>query len=236
MELPIRLNNSPLIDCIIEIRFMPAIKISSAVFGVIYDKIKDCYKGNVIPLPVANLPENIRETDPNLKFKPLYYIEGEKTNIQIGSDVINISAKMPYSGWSIFSNIVTDVFQKVFESDVVGKVLRLGHRYVNFIPADIASNLKITIKTDNTIGPIRNQNYRVLIPDNSFNNSLMFANDGRYNGQVGSIIDIDTYKEYTDEYFKNNIRQELDNAHQCEKKLFFNLLEENILKTFNPEY
>jgi uncharacterized protein (TIGR04255 family) len=187
-------------------------------------------------LPVVNLPENIRNTDPNLKFKPLYFIEGEKTNIQIGTDVININSKMPYMGWSDFSTIVVDVFQKVFESNVVGDVMRLGHRYVNFVQGDIASDLKVFLKQDDAIGTLKNQNYRAIIPDGNFNNCLMFTNDGRYRDMVGSLIDIDTSREYSNGYFINNIKQELDIAHKCEKKLFFNLLSSSLLESFNPEY
>lgn len=236
MELPVKLHNSPLIDCIIEIRFVPAMRISSAVFGVIYNQVKNLYKGNVIPLPLVNLPENIRETNPNLKYKPLYFIEGKKTNIQIGTDVINVISKMPYIGWSEFSKSVEDVFQKVFECDVVGNVIRLGHRYVNFVKGDISSELNIILNGKDVASQISNINYRIDIPNGDFNNCLMFTNTGRYNDISGSLIDIDTSRIYTDEYFKNNITQEIENAHKSEKQLFFKLLSDKLLQSFNPEY
>lgn len=100
--LPIRIEACPLIDALIEFRFEAAIT-KSAVFGIIYNLIKEEYRGNVINLPILQIPEQIREVDPNLKFKPLYRIENERFVIQIGYDVLSISSKMPYIGWSDFS-------------------------------------------------------------------------------------------------------------------------------------
>lgn len=104
MKLPIRLEKCPLIDCIIEVRFDTNI-VKSAVFGLIYKQIQSDYPGDVINLPISQLPEAIRMSDPNLKYKPLYRIEGDKTVIQIGPDVINLSSKMPYIGWNEFLRI-----------------------------------------------------------------------------------------------------------------------------------
>ena len=66
--LPIRIEACPLIDALIEFRFEAAIT-KSAVFGIIYNLIKEEYRGNVINLPILQIPEQIREVDPNLKFK-----------------------------------------------------------------------------------------------------------------------------------------------------------------------
>ena len=47
--LPIRIEACPLIDALIEFRFEAAIT-KSAVFGIIYNLIKEEYRGNVINL------------------------------------------------------------------------------------------------------------------------------------------------------------------------------------------
>ena len=236
MSLPIRLEKSPLIDSIIEVRFNTNI-VSSAVFGVIYNQIRADYSGAVVNLPIAQLPEAIRMSDPNLKFKPLYRIEGEKTIIQIGSDVINLSSKMPYIGWTEFSRIAINVLNKAFASGAIGRITRLGHRYINFIDHDVTSELAMSFtmsKVDEC--QIKSLNIRTTISDGAFVNSLSFANDGQYKGILGSLIDIDTSREYTNDYFKEHIEEELVYAHQSEKELFFSLLKEPLLKSLNPIY
>lgn len=236
MRLPIRLEKCPLIDCIIEVRFNTNI-VNSAVFGVIYNQIRSDYPGTVNNLPISQLPEAIRNSDPNLRFKPLYRIEGDKTVIQIGPDVINLSSKMPYIGWDEFSRVAVKVFNKAFDSGAVGHITRLGHRYINFIDRDVTSELAMTFSLDR-IGTqsVKSLNIRTLITDGEYVNSLTFANDGHYKEKSGSLIDIDTSREYADDYFKDNIEQELFNAHQSEKNLFFSLLKEPLLDSLKPIY
>lgn len=236
MSLPVLLEKSPLIDSIIEVRFNTNI-VSSAVFGVIYNQIRDDYPGNVVNLPISQLPEGIRMSDPNLKFKPLYRIEGEKTVIQIGSDVINLSSKMPYIGWSEFSRIAIKVFNKAFDSGAIGKITRLGHRYINFIDHDVTTELAMTFSMSEVdLQRMKSLNIRTNIANGDFINSLTFANDGQYKGQPGSLIDIDTSREYADDYFKNHLEEELNKAHLSEKELFFSLLKESLLESLKPVY
>lgn len=236
MKLPIRLEKCPLIDCIIEVRFDTNI-VSSAVFGLIYNQIKDDYPGTVNNLPISQLPEAIRMNDPNLKYKPLYRIEGEKTVIQIGSDVINLSSKMPYIGWEEFSRIAIKVLNKAFASGAIARISRLGHRYINFIGHDVTTELAMSFKMDNiAVESVKSLNIRTILKDGDFFNSLTFANDGQYNGTNGSLIDIDTSRDYIDNYFMNNIEKELNTAHESEKNLFFSLLREPLLKSLNPIY
>ena len=92
-RMPLRLEKCPLVDALIEIRFESSI-IGSAIFGIIYNLIRNDYKGPVTNLPILQVPEQIRKNDPNLKFKPLYRIEAEKYIIQIGDDVLCISSKI----------------------------------------------------------------------------------------------------------------------------------------------
>ena len=236
MNLPILLEKTPLIDCIIEVRFDTNI-VSSAVFGVIYNQIRADYPGTVVNLPIAQLPEAIRMNDPNLKYKPLYRIEGEKTIIQIGSDVINLSSKMPYIGWTEFSRIAINVLNNAFASGAVGRITRLGHRYINFIDHDVTTELALSFNLDK-VNPanLKSFNIRTTISNGDFINSLTFANDGQYQGRPGSLIDIDTSREYFDDYFKGNIENELSKAHMSEKELFFSLLKEPLLESLKPVY
>ena len=112
MKLPKRIENSPIVDALIEIRFETNI-FKSAVFGLIYQEIMTDYPGQVTQLPILQLPEQIREQDPNLQFKPEYRIENEKFIIQIGRDVLCISSKIPYIGWDAFSNHAVYIISKL---------------------------------------------------------------------------------------------------------------------------
>ena len=231
--LPSRIEKCPLIDALIEFRFEAAIA-KSAVFGVIYNLIRNDYRGNVINLPILQIPEQIREVDPNLKFKPLYRIEGDKFIIQIGYDVLSISSKMPYVGWPEFSQHSLSLINKIIQEGIIKRVSRLGHRYINFFRGDITNSLTMSFSmTEKYVS--ENLLIRTDVRDGNFMNTLQFANNANYRPNpntseiVGSLIDIDTSREYSDNFFIENREQEINMAHECEKKLFFSLLKPTFL-------
>lgn len=238
--LPSRIEKCPLIDALIEFRFEAAIA-KSAVFGVIYNLIRNDYRGNVINLPILQIPEQIREVDPNLKFKPLYRIEGDKFIIQIGYDVLSISLKMPYVGWPEFSQHSLSLINKIIQEGIIKRVSRLGHRYINFFRGDITNSLTMSFSmTEKYVS--ENLLIRTDVRDGNFMNTLQFANNANYRPNpntseiVGSLIDIDTSREYSDNFFIENREQEINMAHECEKKLFFSLLKPTFLETLNPTF
>jgi uncharacterized protein (TIGR04255 family) len=231
MKIPSRLENSPLVDCVIELRFETDL-VKSAVFGVIYNCIKGMYPGIVYNLPISQLPEQIRDSNPDLRYKPMYRLENDETILQIGSDVICISSKMPYIGWEKFYGITVNIIKNVLELGFIRRISRVGFRYINFIEGDIKDLLKMSFELDDN--RFDSLNIRTTISKNSFTNTLFFSNDAILKQKKGSVIDIDTSKEYNDNYFYDNIESELQNAHQCEKELFFSLLQEELLQRFNP--
>lgn len=236
--LPLKLGVCPLIDALIEFRFEAGVT-KSAVFGMIYSIIKEDYKGEVIPLPILQIPEQIRNEDPNFKYKPLYRIENDKFVIQIGCDVLSISSKIPYVGWQEFSMHSLEVVRKIVQAGILKRVSRIGHHYINFFDGDIADQL--TMSFSMTEG-FKSEDLLIstTVRDEDFISTLRFANNATYrqsqNSSLrrGSLIDIDTSREYNDNYFISNSEQEINTAHESEKKLFFSLLKSDYLDTLNP--
>ena len=238
--LPSRIEKCPLIDALIEFRFEAAIA-KSAVFGVIYNLIRNDYRGNVINLPILQIPEQIREVDPNLKFKPLYRIEGDKFIIQIGYDVLSISSKMPYVGWPEFSQHSLSLINKIIQEGIIKRVSRLGHRYINFFRGDITNSLTMSFSmTEKYVS--ENLLIRTDVRDGNFMNTLQFANNANYRPNpntseiVGSLIDIDTSREYSDNFFIENREQEISMAHECEKKIILCSIEAYFFGNFKPNF
>lgn len=239
--LPSQLDKCPLVDALIEIRFETTI-VGSAIFGLIYNLISDDFKGNVTNLPILQIPEQIRKTDPSLRFKPLYRIDSDEYVLQIGDDVLCISSKVPYVGWNKLSSRTIELINKIVDTKIINKVIRIGHRYVNFFEGDIMDKLTISkpdIKKYNT------NSILVRIDTNdkdNFIDTVQITNSATYKspqtGEIlsGSLIDIDSFKEYEDNYFLENIKEEINKVHQCEKNIFFSLLKEEFLESLKPSY
>jgi hypothetical protein len=234
------IEKCPIVDSIIEIRFETSID-SNAVFGVIYGQILDMYKGKVQNLPESQLPPAVRESNPALRYKPLYKIEGDKTIIQIGPNVICLGAKIPYKGWDEFSSIFKKIINKLLRVQIITRVTRLGIRYVDFFPGDIKNNITMKLVMNEKYTPI-GEFIRSTIIDEGFYNVIQFYNNVNYNNvktkeiTVGSLIDIDTSKEYSDSYFLEHLEDELNIGHDKNKKLFVATLEPDFLESLNPQY
>lgn len=241
-KLPLYLEKCPLVDALIEVRFETTI-IGSAIFGIIYNLIQDDYKNSTVTnLPILQIPEQIRKNDPDLKFKPLYRIESEQYVIQIGDNVLCISSKIPYVGWKELSKRTKNLIEKISEAKIISRISRIGHRYVNFFEGDIID--KLTISRPSIKGY---QSNNILIrtevkEDDDFIDVVQITNSAiykppHYTNQIsGSIIDIDSSKEYKNNYFLENLEAEINKVHICEKKIFYSLLSEDLLNSLNPTY
>lgn len=240
-RMPLRLEKCPLVDALIEIRFESSI-IGSAIFGIIYNLIRNDYKGTVTSLPILQVPEQIRRNDPNLKFKPLYRIEAEKYIIQIGDDVLCISSKIPYTGWGEFSSRTIELIKKISGENIINRVLRIGHRYVNFFEGDIMDKLTISkptisgYQTNNILVRTEIRDCDDFIDTVQITNSATYKSPFNTETLLGSLIDIDSFKEYGNNYFLENLENEINKVHTCEKNMFFSLLTDEFLDSLNPVY
>jgi uncharacterized protein (TIGR04255 family) len=240
MGIPKKIDNCPIVDGVVELRFRSSI-FPNAVFGLIFNSLKSEFP-KVEKLPILQLPEQLRDSDPNFKFKAQYrLISDDGYSVQIGPDVLVMGSPIPYPGWDNFFTKINFVIEKVFQTDVIEDVLRLGVRFINFFDLDIFEQINLKIEINSTSHKPKNTQLRTEIEKNGFVNTLNIANNAKQkiqnrNERNGSIIDIDTFKEYEGKEFKKIYESEINNAHNSEKEIFFNLLKTEYLKTFNPEY
>ena len=239
-KIPTKLGICPLVDALLEIRFNSDLD-KSVIFGYIYGLLKDAYPGRVVNLPLSQIPAQIRDNDPNLQFKPLYRIEGESTIVQIGTDVICLSSKIPYIGWNALSEKALDIINKLYRAGVIKRVVRLGHRYINFFKGNIDDKLNMSFVFVPKYS-ILNRLIRTEIVDGQFISTLQYSNSAEYRPhfstsvQKGCLIDIDTFRLYNDDSFLRSIKTEIDSAHASEKMLFYSLLKDEFIRELDPVY
>jgi uncharacterized protein (TIGR04255 family) len=236
MEIPIKISPCPIVDSILELRFTTSLP-HDAIFGIVYSAFKADYQKHE-SLPILQLPEPVRKTDPNLKFKPYYRLLNEKFVIQIGADVLTISSFPQYVGWTSFQTEISNFYNTVKALSIIDNVSRIGLRVINFFPKiDIFQNAKISISVSES--PITSQKTLLNTEfeyEHSIKSTLNISNNAQINLQYGSIIDIDTFCEYNKEFDVSHIMKEVDVIHNKEKALFFSLLKNEFLKQLNPEY
>ena len=237
--LPSSIQPCPIIDALVEIRFVTKVN-PNAVFGLAYGALMHEYPGDISNLPIMQLPEAVRNSDPSFKFKPQYRLLSKDVIIQIGPEVLSISSSLPYVGWELFKSHVIQIINLINSAGIIKRVIRLGHRYINFFDTDMLHNITMTFNMTEGYN-IENIQITTSVKDYTFDNTIQFSNSSVINfnqpdEKRGSSIDIDTYKNYSDHSFLNNIANEIEDAHKCEKTLFFSLLKESFIEKLNPRY
>lgn len=239
MTLPKRIDPSPIKEAIIEIRFESALP-PDAVFGVIYNDLKDLYK-EVEQLPILQIPEFVRVHDSNLAFQPHYRLKKGNYILQIGPKVISLAIVNEYLGWEEYLKEILTVFERIKKIDFITKVSRFGLRYINIFEIDILdqTNLKIMVSDRE----IHNKEtfIKTSFQEKGFQTVLQVGNNLVLQVSdavpiIGSIIDVDVSKEIGSSDFFNDIDSLLNEAHVVEKEQFFGLLKQEYLASLNPSY
>ncbi|MFP4663791.1 MAG: TIGR04255 family protein [Bacteroidales bacterium] len=234
MKLPQKIEPCPILDALVEIRFKPKIN-RDAVFGLLYNSLKSDFR-KVDTLPIMQLPDQVRASDPQFKFKPHYRLSGKDIVVQIGPDVISISSFPEYIGWKAFSTEIYNILNKIQKVDIIDSIVRVGIRYINFFSGDVYDNINLKVLLNNKIIDYQNTIIRTEIKQGDFNSTLQIANNAENKGKAGSVIDIDTFVKGNIDDFFNRKKDIIENGHEKEKALFFSLLTEKFLQKLNPEY
>ncbi|MDD3860741.1 MAG: TIGR04255 family protein [Bacteroidales bacterium] len=237
ISLPKKINPCPILEGVVEFRFESSFPYD-AIFGIIYNEFKSDFS-NLEELPILQLPEAVRRQDPALQYKPYYKLSSEdkKFLFQIGARVFSLINLNPYDGWTIFSLKLKNLIKRIEKMSVVDMYTRVGIRYINGFDFNILEEINLSISFLKTKITDFDSVIRMEVPTGDFVSTLQVFNNAQIKkaeGTVkGSIIDIDTYIKNP----KKEIIEIVEQGHDEEKRLFFNLLKEDFInKKLNPEY
>lgn len=239
-KLPVIIDPCPIKEAILEIRYSSAYP-SDAVFGMFYGKIGKLFKDKPVSLPILQLPEAIRRSDPALKYKAYHQFSKGNHSLNIGPDVLTFSTNEPYSGWKDWSVFFYDILAKSIAAEVMTKIERVGLRYINHFDNNILEKIHCEV---NLVGKKlinESTNLRTEALDEDFIKILQIGNSVTMvkgnKSFSGSVIDIDILCNIKDsKLFLENYEEVIEKAHNKEKELFFSLLKDSFLEEFNPSY
>ncbi len=197
-SLPKKLNKEPLIDAVFEVRFSSKSPASVIFPGFLFSNLGS--DNNFESLPIAQLPKEVRDANPQLKFAPLSRVGWGQFYINIGDNSVSVSCKYPYSGWSNFKPAIYKVVKILADSKIVEEVQRYSMKYVDMISSfddqqKISMiNFKVSIADHNLkTGPFQ---LRMEIPRDGLTNTVQVVSAAQaiVNGSTveGLIVDVDT--------------------------------------------
>ena len=239
LRIPKKLENCPLKEVVLEIRFesnMP----SDAIFGVIYSKVSSFFD-TTERLPITQLPEDIKENDPGLKYKAHFKLQKDNLSLNIGPRSISFNNLDNYIGWSDFRAFFQKHLDQIMKIDIFDKVERVGLRYINIFYDTILDNLNLEIKMAEDILEKQSVNLNVDFEENEFLKKVKIGNKVGIMTKTGvsrnSIIDIDyIMKIEKSKTFLEDPYSKIEEMHQKEKEYFFGLLKEDFLSKLGPTY
>jgi uncharacterized protein (TIGR04255 family) len=231
MRVPISITPCPIIDAVIEIRFDANID-PNAVFGLLYNAIKEDFPGKVETQTIANIQPGKTE----ILASNVHKISNGQYVVQIGHNVVSISSYPEYTGWTNFNQTTTSLLNKIQKVGIISQVNRVGMRYINFFEADIFKNVNLKSYINNKEIAYKNTHFKTEITHQHSNSTLTIANSVEIKQNWGSIIDIDTYQTNNLDKFFERKEAILSQMHDYEKNLFFSLLRAEFIDSLNPTY
>lgn len=241
MTLPKKIAPCPIIESVVEIKFESNLP-PEVIIGILYQAFSSKFT-KVDKLPILQLPEAIRLSDPNLVFQPYYRMTNQNFAFQFGAKVITLNNSGTYIGWSAFYPKLIETINDVVKSGIIKNVLRFGIRYINFFEKmDIYKNITLEVKMSGTSLDTPQLLTRAELTRGEFTGVLQVTNNADIlispskAPRKGSVIDIDIGYNKSDNIASIDFPKLLNESHEEEKKLFFELLKPDFLKTMNPEY
>jgi uncharacterized protein (TIGR04255 family) len=239
MVRPTKITPDPIIDAVVEFRFESEIP-PDAILGMLFSVVRSEFS-KFNKLPIAEIPEEIRRNDPQLKFAPCYQSVSGEYRLSVGPSVISLGNTGGYVGWKEnFYPFLQHIIHQLEKSGIVKTFNRTGIRYIDFFETDIFEKITLSIQfnekplvakqtTFSTIFEYDDLITRVQIQNNTVINRGNMQN-------FGSIIDTDTFFEPKNNISFENVIKSIDKQHEVSLKVFFDLLKPDFLETLNPEY
>ena len=235
--LPKKISPCSIKEAIFEIRFHSSIP-DDAVFGIVFNSVKDQYPNPPISLPILQIPQEIRQQDPNLKYAPHYKLQNEFFHLQIGPKAVSLINVNEYKGWDEFQPKIISLFEQLQRLNLFENILRIGLRYMNVYPNEnIIQAAGMEVKLPNSPLDSDNINITALIDNSPLLSNMRVVSGAQIttNGKTenGSLIDIDTYTMNLDTL---KFKESLKSIHDEEKRIFFDILGEKYLSQLQVEH
>lgn len=244
-ELPIRLNKDPLVGVVFELRFSSSPTLPNILPGYLFTNL-GC--SNITKTPQSEIPEVIRNSDPNLMYVPSFLLDWEKYQIFIGERSLALSCNIPYQGWSDFNRNIKLLLEKAVELSIDIHVERYSLKYTDVIeytgitPIQDLLNVELNVGGESVDLPRTQMRTEKEIDGSIIITQLIGSADAQLpSGKTksGLLIDVDAINLVSNTELNILLQDgftKLDELHGKNKATFFSLLSNDGLKRLEPVY
>ncbi len=231
------LVNCPIVETTMDIYCTFQIP-NDAVIGVIYNLLQQTEIGvlKLEKLPISNIPEEIRKSDPNLRNRPTHQIICNEGVILIGANSLSFGILPPYKSWEVSQAFIRKVLTFIKNAPIIKGITHVSLKYLNFFKLNIFEKINLTINFKNNKITYPSTIFRTEIPAKRKDciNVLQITNGVHIKNQAlkldddGSLVDITIVSKNVSLV---NIEAVIEDTHYEAKALFFDLLNADFIKT-----
>ena len=242
-KMPEKLRLSPLRETFFEVQFEPVIPTAGDILpGLLYGQMKTEYP-EVMPLPMANVPRNVRQQNPDLHYQASHRLHGASGSILVGDRVISLTT-LEYPGWKLFKARLLSLVQALRATGQAKIVTRFSFKYINLIEAS-AEEMQLSflnMKIESVGAPPSERGFlmRTEIAQDKHTTIIQIAPRSEIkvppvNSTIsGLLVDVDTIRFDPGPEFFLNPDPLLEEAHLVTKKIFFSLLTPSVVERLQP--
>jgi len=245
MKLPGKLGKEPLIEAIFEVRFTATLPVSSILPGLMFQQLAG--EKVIERLPASELPQQLRNIDPNLKYAPLVRIRWLPFTILISDQSVGLACAPPYPGWTAFKLAILKIAEIIGTANVIDLVERFSLKYTNILSAtygNIDSLLDFELKIGASGSASKNVQIRAEIPKDGLIHIVQLLSSGTARLPDGStkegvVFDIDTISIINPTKFSDflpTLSDRVEFGHYENKALFFACLTQKTMDNLEPIY
>jgi uncharacterized protein (TIGR04255 family) len=247
-KLPVRLGKEPLLEAIWQLRFQPEQQVVSEILtGAIFQGMRSDLKTTERLFFGVSLPKNLTDLQPNLLYAPSIRLNGERFSVGIGERMVSLSAKLPYCGWAMFSEKISQLTSILDATQVDAKLENFSMKYIDCLVEPVATSLSalaiqcaiadrgfkgepMLIRTEFTEMAFKHV-VQVVLPA-----TVTLADLGQK--RSGIVIDVESFCARPSEMngLHSWISSRLDELHTANKRMFFSLLTDETVELLDPIY
>lgn len=246
MKLPKTLDREPLVDAVFEVRMGGAPHLADLLPGALFGQLTP--KPTIQRLPAAEIPQPIRDQDPNLVFSPVIRLDWGEFTISFGDRNLVIACKLPYPKWPGFKKAIMSIIGKVAQVGIAGPVERYSLKYVNLIQAPTLEDQISKINMAVRLGEVEAKSDHVSVQvhrnegDTLHIMSVVTGAQGNMpDGKTvfGAVVDIDSIRtvRFSDlGTFAAQLEPAVESLRQANKTKFFSCLTDATINEMGPKY
>jgi uncharacterized protein (TIGR04255 family) len=241
-SLPHELRKAPLVESIFEFRFSSTREpLAEILVGLLYAGLPED-QTKLEPLPLANVPREIREKDANLRYLASHRLNYANNHISVGDHMLAFSQTIPYGGWAQFQDHVERMLRASLDTKLIQTIDRYSLKAVNIVPAQEGAQLSLLngrFEVGGNPAPERGFRFRTELISEDLTTILEIitgANASLPNGEIrsGLLVQLDALRQSEAEGIRTDPGARLRQLHDSLKSTFFSLFTELTIRAFEP--